>query len=60
MNKLVFIDVEFGNKFPEVSKNEFYLGEVDVNKVFIGYMDNIGGSVEPLCIILPQMSGWIK
>ena len=37
----------------------------DVSKVFIGYIndnfpDNISGIVTPLCIILPQMSGWIK
>ena len=23
-------------------------------------MDDIGGVCSPLCIILPQMSGWIK
>ena len=82
MNKLVFNDVELGNKFPEVSKKEFYeskkafkLGEVNVDKivvtnkikennetskVFIGYVDHTDGIVRPLCIILQQMSGWIK
>ena len=40
-------------------------GNNDVSKVFIGYIkdnfpDNISGIVTPLCIILPQMSGWIK
>ena len=50
------------------------LGEVDLNRIvinnktkgnnetskfFIGYMDDING-VTPLCIILPQMSGWIQ
>ena len=40
-------------------------GNNEVSKVFIGYIndnfpDNISGIVTPLCIILPQMSGWIK
>ena len=29
----------------------------EINKVFIGYLDE---SVSLLCLILPQMSGWIK
>ena len=29
-----------------------------INKYFIGYLQ--GGIVKPLCIILPQMSGYIK
>ena len=32
-------------------------GNNEAVKYFIGYMDNI---VSPLCLILPQMSGWIK
>ena len=32
----------------------------ETSKVFIGYMDDISGIVTALCIILPQMSGWIK
>ena len=51
------------------------LGKVDVNKVavsnkvkgnnetskiVIGYRSDITDIVTPLCIILPQMSGWIK
>ena len=32
----------------------------ETSKVFIGYTDSISGGVSPLCIILPQMSGWIK
>ena len=39
MNKLDFGDIEIGNKFPEVSKKQFYerkkgkkFSEVDVNK----------------------------
>ena len=42
MNKLVFNDVEFGNKFPEVSKKQFYegkkgikLSEIDVSKIAV-------------------------
>ena len=33
-------------------------GNNETNKVFIGYMDDI--TVIPLCLLLPQMSGWIK
>ena len=32
-------------------------GNKDTVKYFIGYMDD---TVIPLCLILPQMSGWIK
>ena len=35
-------------------------GNNETSKVFIGYMDDISGIVTPLCIILLQMSGWIK
>ena len=35
-------------------------GNNETNKVFIGYLDDISDIVTPLCIILPQMSGWIK
>ena len=35
-------------------------GNNDIGKVFISYLDDVGGVVTPLCIILPQMSGWIK
>ena len=36
-----------------------------ISKAFIGYMNenspnDVSGIVTPLCIILPQMSGWIK
>ena len=34
-------------------------GNNETSKYFIGYLDDIGGMV-PLCIILPQMSGYIK
>ena len=33
-------------------------GNNETIKVFIGY--TIGDNVVPLCIVLPQMSGWIK
>ena len=51
------------------------LNKVDVNKIvvsnkikgnnkttniFIGYLDDMGSIVTPLCIILPQISGWTK
>ena len=32
----------------------------ETSNVFIGYRSNITDIVTPLCIILPQMSGWIK
>ena len=35
-------------------------GNNETSKFFIGYLDNISGIVTPLCIILRQMSGWIK
>ena len=35
-------------------------GNKETGKGFIGYMDDIRRIVTPLCIILPQMSGWIK
>ena len=42
MNKLIFDNIEFGNKFPEVNKKQFYeskkavkLGDVDVNKIVV-------------------------
>ena len=35
-------------------------GNNETRKIFIGYLDDISGNVTPLCIILPQMSGWMK
>ena len=58
-----------------MSKKEFYdskvdkdrivvsnkiIGNNDTSKVFIDYLVDISGVVKPLCLILPQMSGWIK
>ena len=72
MNKLIFGDTEVSkNKFYE-GKKAVNLSVIDVNKtavsnkikgnndIFIGYLDDISGVVTPVCIILPQMSGWIK
>ena len=75
MNKIIFGDIEMSKKEFCGSKKAVNLKEVDVSKIvvsnrikgnndisniFIGYMDDISGIVTPLCIILPQMSGWIK
>ena len=35
-------------------------GNNETTKVFIGYLDGTDSIFTPLCIILPQMSGWIK
>ena len=35
-------------------------GNSETSKVFIGYMDEIDSIVRPLCLLLPQMSSWIK
>ena len=66
MNKLSFGDIEVSKKQFYESKKAVNLSSVDVNKIvvsnkiFIGYIDDISGVVTSLCIILPQMSGWIK
>ena len=72
MNKLVFGDIEVSKKQFYEGKKGIKLGSVDVSKIvvsnkvkgnnetvkyFIGYMDD---NVNQLCLILPQMSGWIK
>ena len=73
MNKLIFGDIEVSKKQFYENKIALNLNEVDVSKivvsnkikgnnetskVFIGYIDHI--DVTPLCIVLSQMSGWIK
>ena len=73
MNKLVFDDDEVSKKQFYESKKGIKLSSVDVSKivvsnqvkgnnetskVFIGYLD--GTDVIALCLLLPQMSGWIK
>ena len=35
-------------------------GNNETTTVFICYMDDVSGTATPLCIMLPQMSGWIK
>ena len=75
MNKtLVFNDVEVSKKDLADAKQAIPLNLVDINIIFvsnkvknynetskylIGYMHNID-IVVPLCIILPQMSGYVK
>ena len=75
MNKtLIFNDVEVSKKVFYDAKKAIPLNLVDINnivvsnkvknnnetrKYFIGYMHKID-VVVPLCIILPQMSGYIK
>ena len=75
MNKLVFGDIEVSKKQFYESKKAVKLSSIDVNKIvvsnkvkgnnetskiFIGYMDDTDSIVRPLCLLLPQMSGWIK
>ena len=76
MNKsLIFGDIEVSKKRFYDSKKAIKLNLVDVNnivvsnkvqgtnetsKYFIGYLHDISESVTPLCINLPQMSGYIK
>ena len=75
MKELIFGDIEVSKKEFYESKKAVDLSSVDVNKivasnkikgnnetskVFIGCVNDISGIVTPLCIILPQISGWIK
>ena len=75
MNKLIFDDVEVSKKEFYESEKAVNLSSVsldkivvsnkfkennETSKVFIGYRSDITDIVTPLCIILPQMSGWIK
>ena len=74
MNKLNFDDIQVSKKEFYDSKKAVKLNLVDINKIFvsnkikgnnetskyfIGYMTDID-VVIPLCIILPQISGFIK
>ena len=74
MNKLIFGDTEVSKKEFYESKKAVSLNVVDINKIvvgnkikgnnetskyFIGCLADIN-IITPLCIILPQMSGWIK
>ena len=76
MNKsIIFVDIEVSKKSFYDSKKAIKLNLAGVNnivvsnkvkgnnetsKYFIGYLHDISESVTPLCIILPQMSGYIK
>ena len=72
MNKLVFGNIEVSKKEFDGGKKGIKLSNVDVGKIvvsnkvkgnneiikyFIGYIDDFAN---PLCLILPQMSAWIK
>ena len=72
---LIFDDIEVSKKEFHDSKKAIKLNLADVNnivvsnkakgnnktsKYFIGYLHDISKSVAPLCIILKQMSGFIK
>ena len=71
MNKLVFRDTEVTKKEFYENKKGINLKDVIVDKIvvsnkvkgnnetvkyYIGYLDE---SISPLCLILPQMSGWM-
>ena len=71
---LIFGEIEVSKKEFYHSKKAVPLNVIDINKVvvsdkskgnneinkyFIGYMDDISG-ITPLCIVLPQLSGYIK
>ena len=71
--RLEFDNIEVNKKEFHVSKQAIGLNFVDTNKIvisdkfkhsdngfkyFIGYKDD--NAIKPLCIILPQMSGFIK
>ena len=75
MNRLIFGDIEVSKKEFYEGEKAVNLSEVDVNKIVVSnkikgnnavskviivYMNDISGIVIPLCIILPQMSGWNK
>ena len=75
MNKLILGDIEVGKKEFYDGKKAIKLNSVDVDKIFVNnkirgnnetskvfirYLNGISGIVKPLCIILPQRSGWIK
>ena len=76
MNKVSFDDTEMSKKEFYEGKKAVNLNKVDVDKIVVsikikgkynktskifgGYLDDIGSIVIPLCIILPQISVWIK
>ena len=72
MNKLVFRDIEVSKKQFYESKKSIKLSDADVGKIVLSnkikgnnetvkyFIDYIDQSIVPLCLLLPQMSGWIK
>ena len=63
MSKKQFYESKKGVKLSKVDANKIVVsnkvkGNNEISKLFVGYMDD--DCVIPLCIILPQMSGWIK
>ena len=73
LEKITFGDKEVDKKEFYSSKHAILLDSVDLNKIVVsnkwkindttckylcGYLDN--DVVQPLCVILPQMSGYIK
>ena len=75
MNKLIFEGIEVSKRefyeckkavnLSSVSEDKIVVsnkikGNNETSKIFIDNMDDISGMVTPLCIILPQMSGWLK
>ena len=76
MNKsLIFGDTEVSKRQFYDSKKAIKLNLVDINNIavsnkvkgnsetsknFIGHLHDISESVAPLCIIVPQISGYIK
>ena len=69
---LKFGEIKFNKKEFHRSKQPIYLNQVEISKIFIsgefklhddvenfiGYKN--GETIKPLCIILPQTSGFIK
>ena len=67
--KIKFRDKEFDKKEFYLSKQAIFLNSVDLSnskwkisdtkyKYFCGYLNN--NVIQPLCVILPQMRGYIK
>ena len=65
MSKKEFYEGKKAVNLSNIDVNEIVVsnkvkGNNETSKFFIGYMDDISGIVTRLCIVLPQMSGWIK
>ena len=63
MSKKEFYEGKKAIKLSSVDVNKIVVsnkikGNNETSKIFIGYIDDI--DVIPLCLSLPQMSGWIK